>query len=371
MTAPTEEIRLFLCGDVMLGRGIDQILQHPVSPELYEARVRDARDYRALAESEHGRIATPVSPDYVWGDALTELEQRQPDVRLINLETAITDTGTPWPGKGIHYRMHPDNLAVVEALSPQGISLANNHTLDWGFDGLTRTLEALDNAHLAHAGAGENETEAERPLAIRLASGERLLFVACGLGDSGIPAAWGADDRDAGVFRLPDLSMDTIDGLKQRLEPHRQRGDRLVVSIHWGGNWGYGIDPEHRFFARALIDKLDVDIVHGHSSHHPKPMEIYNGKLILYGCGDFINDYEGIRGHEAYRPELSLAYFARLARKDGTLRELTLVPFRMSRFRLHRAGREDARWLGETLEKAGGRFDRHFEIRDDATLVLN
>lgn len=370
MTTPTDEISLFLCGDVMLGRGIDQILSHPVTPELYEAWVRDARDYRALAEREHGHIPSPVPDDYVWGDALTELERRRPDVRLINLETAVTDDGTPWPGKGIHYRMHPDNLAVVETLSPQGISLANNHILDWGFDGLTRTLKALDNAHLPHAGAGETETEAMRPLAIPLPDGGRLLFVACGTGSSGIPSAWTAHEREAGVFRLPDLSLDTVERMKQALDPHRRRGDRLVVSIHWGGNWGYEIEQEQRFFARALIDNLDVDIVHGHSSHHPKPMELYNGKLILYGCGDFINDYEGIQGHEAYRPDLALMYFARLAAGDGTLRDLTLVPLTLNRFKLHRAGRDDARWLAETLERTASDFDRHFRVTDDATLVL-
>ncbi len=67
-----ETLRLFLCGDVMPGRGIDQILPTPSSPELYEPYVRDARDYVALAETRSGAIARPVHHAYIWGDALAE-----------------------------------------------------------------------------------------------------------------------------------------------------------------------------------------------------------------------------------------------------------------------------------------------------------
>ena len=92
-----------------------------------------------------------------------------------------------------------------------------------------------------------------------------------------------------------------------------QAGDHVIVSIHWGGNWGYDIPREQETFAKTLIDQGGVDIVHGHSSHHPKRMEIYRGRLILYGAGDLINDYEGIGGYEEFRPELSLIYLPRLS----------------------------------------------------------
>ncbi len=102
---PTNEIGLFLCGDVMLGRGVDQILPYPGDPALYEPWVRDARDYVKLAEDAHGPVSRPVGFDYVWGDALEELRNAAPDVRIVNLETSITRCGAPWPGKAIHYRM--------------------------------------------------------------------------------------------------------------------------------------------------------------------------------------------------------------------------------------------------------------------------
>src|ERR1700757_5241338 len=108
-------MRLLLCGDVMTGRGIDQALPHPVTPVLYEPYVHDAREYIALAEKAHGAIPRPVSFDYIWGDALQELDRAEVDFRIVNLETAITSAKTPWPDKGIHYRMHAQNVGCLSA----------------------------------------------------------------------------------------------------------------------------------------------------------------------------------------------------------------------------------------------------------------
>jgi poly-gamma-glutamate capsule biosynthesis protein CapA/YwtB (metallophosphatase superfamily) len=85
-------------------------------------------------------------------------------------------------------------------------------------------------------------------------------------------------------------------------------GDTVIVSIHWGPNWGYDVPVVHRRFARRLIEEAHADIVHGHSAHHPLGVELHAGRPVLYGCGDFINDYEGISGHEEFRSELTLAW---------------------------------------------------------------
>ena len=136
-------VRLFLCGDVMTGRGIDQILPYSVDPHLYEPYVRDARRYVELAERANGPIPRPVDYDYIWGDALAELARFQPDLRLINLETSITTSESQWEGKAIHYRMHPANIPCLTAAGVDGCALANNHVLDWGYPGLAETRETL------------------------------------------------------------------------------------------------------------------------------------------------------------------------------------------------------------------------------------
>ena len=98
-------VTLFLCGDVMTGRGIDQILPHPGKPDLYESYMRSALGYVQIAEQATGSIRRPVDYPYIWGDALTVLEHVRPQARIINLETAVTASGDAWPGKDIHYRM--------------------------------------------------------------------------------------------------------------------------------------------------------------------------------------------------------------------------------------------------------------------------
>ena len=157
---------LFLCGDVMLGRGVDQILPHPGRPQLQEQYVLDARDYVRLAERAHGPVPRPASFAWPWGDALDILGQMAPTARLVNLETSITHSTDFAPGKGVHYRMSPQNLPALAAARPDAIALANNHVLDFGRTGLLDTLAALASAGLRTAGAGRDATQALQPAVI-------------------------------------------------------------------------------------------------------------------------------------------------------------------------------------------------------------
>jgi poly-gamma-glutamate capsule biosynthesis protein CapA/YwtB (metallophosphatase superfamily) len=141
----------------------------------------------------------------------------------------------------------------------------------------------------------------------------------------------------------------------------RRPGDILVASIHWSGNWGYDIAPKETRFAHALIDGAGFDIIHGHSSHHPKAIEIYRDRPILYGCGDFLNDYEGISGYEEFRTDLTVMYLPRLEVATGRLIALRPVPFQIRRFQLHRASRKDAAWLREVLDRESARFAARIE----------
>lgn len=347
---PGKAVGLFLCGDVMLGRGVDQILAHPGDPALHEAFVRSALDYVRLAEDANGRIPRAVAPDYVWGDALTELSGAQPQARIINLETSITKSAAYFP-KGINYRMNPENIGVVSTALIDCCVLANNHVLDFGRDGLIETLETLHRAGLRTAGAGHDAAEAARPAIIDLPDGGRVLVFAFGHASSGIPPDWAAAPGVPGINFLPDFSDYTIAAITDRTRSMRHDGDLLVASIHWGGNWGYPIPTQHRRFAHRLIDTAGFDVVHGHSSHHPKTIEAYGERLILYGCGDFLNDYEGIGGYEGYRSDLRLMYLPQLGAATGKLLSLRLVPFKIARFQLHRATIAEARWLQQTLNE--------------------
>src|SRR6266480_2425185 len=348
-------LRLFLCGDVMTGRGIDQALPHPVNPVLYEPYVRDAREYVQLAEKAHGSIPRPLSFNYIWGDALQELERGQVDLRIANLETAITSAETPWIGKGIHYRMHPQNIGCLSAAHISACALANNHVLDWGYDGLSETLRSLDAAGIACSGAGNDAHEAMQPAVLNATGKGRLLLFSFGSTTSGLPQDWKATSISPGVNLLDDLSEATASRVCDQMRAHQHPGDLIVASIHWGSNWGYEIPREQVVFAHRLIEQ-GVAIVHGHSSHHVKAIEVFRGRLILYGCGDFITDYEGISGYEAFRGDLALMHFVEVDSTNGKLIAARLVPMKMRRFRLERASAADAKWLCNLLNELGKPF---------------
>jgi poly-gamma-glutamate capsule biosynthesis protein CapA/YwtB (metallophosphatase superfamily) len=257
-------IKIFMCGDIMTGRGIDQVLPHLSDPLIHESYLKNARGYVTLAEAANGPIRQPVSFGYIWGDALAELKRAAPDVSLINLETSITASNDFWKGKGIPYRMNPQNIASLTAANIDVCALANNHVLDWGY-------------HI----------------------------------------------------------------------PRRQTE-----------------------FAHRLIDDGGVDIVHGHSSHHVKAIEVYKSKLILYGCGDFLNDYEGISGYEEFRADLSLMYFATLDVSTGNLLDLQMAAMQIRRFQIQRASQADPRWLGETLNREGRPFGTRVIMHTNSHLAL-
>ena len=421
MTRPTNLIfvaypfmmRLFLCGDVMTGRGIDQALPHPVNPVLYEPHVHDAREYVQLAEKAHGSIPRPLSFDYIWGDALGELDRaevaepasggqplqsneydrsgkatrrgwatqppaaaggcppgaKRVDFRIVNLETAITSAETPWPRKGIHYRMHPQNVGCLAAGGITACALANNHVLDWGYDGLSETLRTLDSTGIARSGAGSDIEKAMQPAVLNATGKGRLLLFSFGSTTSGIPEDWKATSISPGVNLLDDLSETTAAQICDQMRTHQQPGDLIVASIHWSSNWGYEIPLEQVAFAHRLIEE-GVAIVHGHSSHHVKAIEVFRGRLILYGCGDFLTDYEGISGHETFRGDLALMYLIDLDSATGELITARLIPMQMRRFRLERASAADSKWLWNLLNKLGARFSACVKLQSDNSLVL-
>jgi poly-gamma-glutamate synthesis protein (capsule biosynthesis protein) len=365
-----DALTLFLSGDVMLGRGVDQILPHPGNPRLYESQVRDARIYVDLAVRANGSIPQPVDWLWPWGDALQLVEYADCDARIINLETSITTSDDYVPGKAVHYRMNPANAPALAAIRPDVCILANNHVLDFGRRGLLETLDVLAAAELPIAGAGRSLREAQSPAIITIPkTGRRILVFAFGSPSSGTPSDWAATDNTPGVHVIPALSDAAADELSRQVLRARQPGDLTVVSAHWGGNWGYRVAADQVRFAHRLVD-AGVHMVHGHSSHHPRPIEVYRGKLILYGCGDLVDDYEGIGGHDQYRHDLRLLYLPRLNPISGELVEFRMAPLQARQMRLHRASRRDAVWLRAVLEKVSRRFGSRIDLGSDGMLRL-
>ena len=231
-------------------------------------------------------------------------------------------------------------------------------------------METLRNTDIKIAGAGRNLIEAQDPAAQKVQGKGRVLVFAFGLRSSGIPASWSAKDKKPGVNFLEDLSSKSLRDIQEKVRRVKRDGDIVVASIHWGGNWGYRIPREQRVFSHGLIDEAGVDIIHGHSSHHVRAIEVYKDKLILYGCGDFINDYEGISGYEEFRADLSLMYFATVDLSTGKLVGLQMTPTKIRRFKVILASNIDTLWLKETLNREGTTFGTKVKVIGDNRLTL-
>uniref|UniRef100_A0A7S3ZDQ5 Capsule synthesis protein CapA domain-containing protein n=1 Tax=Lotharella globosa TaxID=91324 RepID=A0A7S3ZDQ5_9EUKA len=309
-------------------------------------------------------IPSMITDDYVWGDILENIASA--DARLVNLETSVTTHNAPCP-KGINYRMHPKNVDTLKAAGIQCCILANNHVLDYGIQGLNETLRTLHSVHIRTVGAGRNSREAQAPAVIATGKEHYLLVFALGSESSGVPDTWEATEIRPGIalHRLGDdansIALRIAKEVKEFQSKHGGRSKpTVVVSIHWGGNWGYEIARWQRELAHALVDVGGCDIVHGHSSHHPIGLELYKERLILYGCGDLINDYEGIsgQGHERYHPDLALLYLPTLNKTTGNLMSLELRPVKIRGFRLSHVdvNAKERKWLAETLNREIKRF---------------
>ncbi|HZZ63025.1 MAG TPA: CapA family protein, partial [Roseiarcus sp.] len=231
-------MKIFLCGDVMTGRGIDQALPHPCPPILHERYMNSAIDYIRIAEQANGPVPRPASFRYLWGAALDEWRRAEPHARIVNLETSVTLSGVFEP-KGINYRMSPENAPCLVEAGVDCCTLANNHVLDWGQGGLIDTLNTLHELRIKTAGAGRNRAEAEAPAIVEISDEGRLIVLALASETSGVPRHWAADQMRPGVNLLSSFSEARVGPIADRLAEVRRPRDVVVVSIHWGPNWGY------------------------------------------------------------------------------------------------------------------------------------
>lgn len=248
-------IKIALVGDVMLGRLVNQML-----------KVSDAA--------------------YPWGDTLSILHGA--DLRICNLECVLSDVGQPWSAtpKIFHFRSDEKNVHTLQVAEINVVSLANNHVLDYDEQALLRMFEVLRAGKIRYAGAGKNAQEASRPVVYQV-KGWRIGFFAF----TDNEPQWEAKEQRPGVFFVPtEVEDHRARQLFTHLQQWRRKLDFLIVSAHWGPNWGYDPPQDHVVFARAIVES-GADLVFGHSGHIFRGIEVYHGRPIIYCAGDFIDDY--------------------------------------------------------------------------------
>ncbi|MDR7554597.1 MAG: CapA family protein [Armatimonadota bacterium] len=247
-------MRLALVGDVMLGRLVNE----------------------ALAR---------LPATYPWGDVLPVL--RAADALVINLECVLADRGRPQPGKTFTFRSDARNVAVLTAAGVRAVSLANNHTLDYGAGALLECLAVLDRAGIARAGAGRTLDEAQAPAVVQAGDGVLALLAV-----TDNEPGWAATADRPGVWYVPvdDPDSPAFRALLAQVARAREVADLVIVSAHWGPNWGLAPPLAHRTAAQRLLE-AGAGVVYGHSAHVVRGAAWGKDGLVLYSCGDFVDDY--------------------------------------------------------------------------------
>ncbi|MBI5115279.1 CapA family protein [Candidatus Poribacteria bacterium] len=325
-------MKLVITGDVMLGRLVDQ----------------------------HVIRKTDMSSEYVWGDCMDLFYEA--DLRLTNLECVISSLGEPWRPleKAFHFRAHPRAIEALTAAQIDFVSLANNHTLDYGTEALVECLFLLERAGITHAGAGRNKTEAEAP-AFLDAKGSTVAVISV----TDNEPSWEAKDSTPGTFYVDygpkGLTAPYRSYVERAIAKVRDRADLLIVSAHVGPNWG----PPSRAMqalAHELVD-MGFDMFWGHSNHAPLPVEIYQKRPILYGTGDFIDDYAVDR-----RERNDLSFLFALDWQDNGWR-LTLYPTKIKGFQANRVYGEEAALVMDRMALGSRVFGTDVHRMDDRIVI--
>jgi poly-gamma-glutamate synthesis protein (capsule biosynthesis protein) len=227
------------------------------------------------------------SPESFWGNVLPLLHSA--DAVIANLECAITTHTQHWQKspKVFYLRADPSAVGVLRAGRIECVSLANNHSLDFGEEGLRDTLHQLDAGGIRHTGAGGDLADAETPAVID-AAGLKVGIVSLTDNEPDFAAGLGQPGTNyLEIENNPTAAQRVAEAAAQA----RQMGAELVVlSLHWGPNMQRRPSPEFRAFARAAMD-IGVDMIYGHSAHVFQGVECFRQGLVLYDTGNFLADF--------------------------------------------------------------------------------
>jgi poly-gamma-glutamate synthesis protein (capsule biosynthesis protein) len=304
------------------------------------------------------RHLATAAPEHPWGDTLPLL--RLADALALNLECVIADRGKPWRGKIFTFRSDLKNAAVLTAARVTAVSLANNHSLDYGPDALRDCVAALVRHGIRPAGAGASLDTARRAAQFS-AGGTRVALLAF----TDNEPAWEAGSSAPGVHYVPvDPEDERFVRLLTGVKEVRRAHDLVIVSAHWGPNWGYAPSKEHVTAAHLFVD-AGADVVFGHSPHVVRGIEVYRDRPILYSCGNFVDDYAV---DEVERNDESFVFCFNYA--AGALQRVLLVPTMIEDFQARLAQGPDAERIVNRMRALCAAFGTETRPAPDGLNVL-
>ena len=329
--AGQRSVSIALAGDVMLGRLVNEAIA------LY-------------------------GPTYPWGNVRDLLIQA--DLTIVNLECVITSHTRPWQRtpKVFHFRADPIAVETLRLAGVDGVSLANNHTLDYEVEGLLEMLKLLDERGIVHAGAGANNQEASRPGLLH-AAGLRVALLAYTDNEPG----WAAGERSPGVNYAPITLNDRwFSKIEKSVEEARSMADLVIFSNHWGPNMRERPPEPFRTFAHAVLD-AGADVYIGHSAHVFQGIEVYRGKPLIYDAGDFVDDYAV---DPILRNDRALLFWLTVDRQG--VQSLELIPCLIEDFQANRARPDEFEAITQRIQLLSAELSTTIDVRGDRlSVVLN
>jgi poly-gamma-glutamate capsule biosynthesis protein CapA/YwtB (metallophosphatase superfamily) len=315
-----------------------EVLQFPSLSGGQSGRVLFLGDF---APTDH---ALPLLKKHGWGYPYQKTRALLAgyDAVVANLESPVTASDDPWPvPKKWVYKVDPEAVPAMRRAGIDVVTLANNHTHDYGRRGLADTLRHLSENGTAHLGAGLSERRARRGLVLETAGGRLGLLSYM-------------QNKDHWRFRDMAYALDTpfrswsgvarlrYSDLAEDIERMRRSSDAVVVAVHWGRNY----KPISRFqetLGRACVE-LGADAVIGHHPHQYQPVGIHDGRPIIYSIGNYAF---GTLGRKTMRFGMGAA----LHLEHGQIRAVELIPL-LTQNRIVRY---------QTRLPRGERLDRFFE----------
>jgi poly-gamma-glutamate synthesis protein (capsule biosynthesis protein) len=298
---------------------------------------------------------TDGDPAGVWGSTLPRLNEL--DGLIGNLECCVSAGGTRWPDKVYYFRSDPSfAIPALEAADTSFVSLANNHILDYREAALRDTRTHLDEAGIAHAGAGTDLQSAREPAVFEA---NDLTVAVFGLTDQSEAFAASTDGPGTAFATLDPVVPETrslVDEILDSVAAHDP--DLVVASLHWGANWETTPRRVHQRFGRWLVDQ-GVDVVHGHSAHVLQGVEVYRGRPIIYDAGDFVDDYVDYIDREGVHNKRSALF--ELVVSDGDLDELFVEPTAIVDEAAELAAPDIAEWVRDTVAERSAAFGTDVE----------
>ena len=324
------------------------------APEAPSAELRIA----AVGDIMLGGTAAPEMQKYGYDHPFEQTKNilKQAQIVFGNLEGPLTDAGTAEAAKQYVFRSPPDKVAP--ALARAGfnvVSLANNHTLDYGSEGLEDTRAALDKAGISHAGAGRNAIEARQPVYM-MADGVTVAVLAYSL--TFPEEFWAGLDK-------PGTAFGHEKHVRADVATARQTADIVVVSFHWGQEGKTELRDYQTQLAHAAID-AGASAVLGHHPHILQGVEQYKHGVILYSLGNFAF---GSFSNTATRSAIALLTF-----RDRQWRELRMVPLNVKNaevvFQPRPLVGRDATEVVEHLQQLSQLLGTTLENRDGVAVLV-